>query len=257
MVLLKGAVFVLAVLIYSVIGLAFKIMRLLFLSTAYFRAISHWTKIFCRFLRSLLNIQVTLEGDAPSLRESGNLIISNHLSYLDGVILGSLFGLIYVSKAQVKSWPLFGWMAQAGGTIFIERGNKGKSLDYIQQVEQMLKRKVNVLVFPEGTSTNGEQLREFQSVHFQSALDAQAAILPLGIRYTKINQQALDTQNRDRICWYGQVKLPEHLFEVLKAQSIEVTVRIYHKVDASNHSSRKDLSESLHDVIAQGYPLFK
>lgn len=225
------------------------------------RYISRWTRIFCRFLRFILKIRVVIEGDAASLDENGNFIVSNHLGYLDGVVLGSLFAVVYISKSQVKNWPLFGWMTQAGRTIFIDRKRKNKSLDYIQETVKVLKRKINVLIFPEGTSTKGERLYPFQSVHFQSPLDAGSPIVPVVITYTKINGEKVTLKNRDSVCWYGQNKFSEHVRGVLQLTSIEARVVVGPKINPDTFQNygyaRKDLSEFLHNNMANSYPLFR
>ncbi len=208
-----------------------------------------------------MNIKVIIEGNSSCLNEGGNFIVSNHLGYLDGIVLGSLFAVIYVSKSQVKQWPLFGWMTMVSGTIFIDRQRKNKSADYVQETSRMLKRGINVLLFPEGTSTNGESLFTFQSVHFQSPLNSAAPVLPVIITYTKIDKEEVGLTNRDRVCWYGQVKFHQHIRQVLELNNIEAKVVIYPKIDAAiflkEGYSRKDLSETLHKIISSNYPLFK
>jgi 1-acyl-sn-glycerol-3-phosphate acyltransferase len=175
--------------------------------------------------------------------------------------LGSLCRVIYISKSQVKNWPLFGQVTIIGRTIFIDRARKNKVDDYIQETISVLKKKVNTLIFPEGTSTNGERLLCFQSVHFQSPLEANSPILPLSIAYTKIDGEEVTAKNRDNLCWYGQIKFQEHLLQVLKIGKIEATVTVYPKIYLGNflkqEYNRKELSEKLHDIIAQSYPIFK
>lgn len=260
MILGKTIFLILGIFIYIAIALFINIL-IFFNASLRLRIVSRWTRIFNRFLRILFKIRVIIEGSHLYLRESGNFIVSNHLSYLDGVVLGSLFALIYVSKSKVKSWPLFGWMTMAASTIYIDRKRKYKAMDYIQETTQMLKRKLNVLVFPEGTSTNGERLFPFQSVHFESSLNVRCPVLPLVITYTKINKEAVNLKNRDKICWYGQEKFYSHLCKMLTLDSVEAKVKICPKIDLANISnvnySRKVLSESLYKIILPYYPLFK
>lgn len=249
---------ILGIVIYILVGLILNAILFVY-PLIRFRIISHWTRTLNRFLRLILGIRVIVEGDSLCLKEKGNFIISNHLGYLDGVVLGSLFAVVYVSKNQVRTWPLFGLMTAVAGTIFIDRQRKNKTADYIHQTTKMLERKVNVLVFPEGTSTNGERLLDFQSVHFQASLNSKSPVLPVTINYTKINKTEVHPQGRDRVCWYGQVNFLEHLLGVLKLNCIEAKVRIYPKIDLANplgrSFSRKELAESLYKIILNSYPL--
>jgi len=259
MALLKGIVLLPGIFIYILTGLFVKI--IFFIPSWRLRIISYWTKIFCNYLRFILKIKVFVEGGKPRLNREGVFIISNHLGYLDGIILGSLFPVIYVSKAEVKKWPLFGWVSEAGSTILIDRKRKSRSPDYIQEAALALKRKLNLLIFPEGTSTCGEKLLPFQSIHFQSCLDAQSQILPVIITYTKINGLKATVENRDKVCWYGQVSFLRHVCGVLGLHSLEAKVAIQPRIEPQDFikygSSRKELGHELYGRMAINYPLFR
>lgn len=261
MIIFKKLSLIMGIFIYIIIGFGLRIFLLSVSPSVRFRSISRLTKMFNRFLRLIFRIKIIIEGERSALKERGSFIVSNHLSYLDGIVLGSIFPVIYTSKSEVRHWPLLGWMTEAGGTIFIDRKRKTRSVDYIQEATQMLKRKINVIVFPEGTSTNGAKLLPFQSIHFQAPLNSRCPILPIAINYTKINQEDVGLENRDRVCWHGQVKFPEHLLGVLNLESIEAKIVIYPKVDLASLSgsdySRKELSEALYKIIERNYPLFE
>ena len=89
------------------------------------RIVSHWMRSFTLSLRRILNIKITVEGDAEQLQRGGYVIISNHFGYLDGIVLGSLFPVIFVSKLEVKNWPVLGQWTTLCGTVFINRQQKG------------------------------------------------------------------------------------------------------------------------------------
>jgi 1-acyl-sn-glycerol-3-phosphate acyltransferase len=245
---------------YIAIAAIIKII-LFFNRTLSLKLITAWTRLFSIFLRMILNIKIDILGSQECLNENGNFIISNHLGYLDGIVISSLFKIVFVSKSEVRNWPLFGLMSCVGGTIFIDRKRKDKSVDYIRQTQNTLKKRLNVLVFPEGTSTNGERLYPFQSIHFQAPLEAKASILPITITYTKINKQRACIRNRDEVCWYGQVKFYKHFFRVFKLREVQVRITIHPKINPqvilNNSHDRKNLSQSLYELISQKYPLFQ
>ncbi len=162
--ILKALFLFLLIFIYLAFGLLLHFLIIFLKPSLRYRIISHWTKLLSICLRKILGIKLCLEGETIYLKEGGNFIISNHLSYLDGIVLASLFPVIFVSKLQVKNWPLFGWVAQIGGTIFIDRKRKLSSIESIEEITNMLKRQVNILLFPEGTSTNGGRVLPFQSI---------------------------------------------------------------------------------------------
>ncbi len=251
----------LGIFIYIIIAAGLQFLLFLTVPLLRLRIISLWTRVFNKFLRFIFRIKIVITGERKRLNENGNFIISNHLGYLDGIVLASLFPVVFVSKNEVKSWPLFGLMTRVAGTIYIDRKRKQQSLHYIYRTAHTLKRKANILVFPEGTSTNGEKLLDFQSVHFEAPLTAGSAILPITLYYTKINGQEVDSQNRNKVCWYGQMKLVPHLLGLMRLDNIEVKVIVHPKIESGaqlmSYYSRRQLSESLHKIISADYPLFK
>lgn len=209
---------------------------------------------FAALVRTVLNIKITVEGDRDHLESGGYFIISNHLGYVDGIVLGSVFPVIYVSKKEVRGWPLIGPWTALCGTVYIDRRRKDKIPLLVGEIARKLKQKANVLIFPEGTSTNGDQLLPFQSAHFAAALRAQAATVPVTLTYQRINHQPLTKDNRDRVYWYGDMEFLGHFWELLAVRSIEVTVRIHPAIETSGYrndsSGRKALSEACYDSVA-------
>ena len=123
--------------------------------------ISRLTYSFSFLLRTILNIKVTVAGDAGQIDEGDTVIISNHLGYVDGFVLGSIFPVVFVSKREVKKWPVIGLWATLGGTIFINRQKKGEVGLLVMEMSKKLKEGANILLFPEGRATNGERMLPF------------------------------------------------------------------------------------------------
>jgi len=99
-----------------------------------------------------------VEGDAEQLGRGGCVIISNHFGYLDGIVLGSLFPVVFVSKSEVKSWPVVGQWSTLCGTVFINRQRKGLIPLAVKEISEKLEQQANILLFPEGAATNGERM---------------------------------------------------------------------------------------------------
>lgn len=221
--------------------------------------ISNLTKEFSIFLRRIINIDISVRGNNAYLKEKGNFIVSNHQSYLDGIVLASLFPLIFVSKLQVKSWPIFGLMARLGGTVFIKREKKLESGAALEKIINILKSRVNVLNFPEGTSTDGSKVLPFQSIFFQAPIVSRATVIPITIQYTKINSQNLSLLNRDRVFWYGQIKFFKHILGLVRLNSIAVEITIHPKIKIESVSGgsklRKHLSRMCRSIILKDFSL--
>lgn len=218
------------------------------------RIVSQVMRGFNTLLRVLLGVRITVAGSTDGLDTSARFIVSNHLGYLDGIVLASLFPVIFVTKRQVRRWPVIGQLLTLLEIIFIDRENKNDILRIVNRISKTLRKETNVLVFPEGTSTNGEKLLPFQSAFFAGPLMAHAAVVPVTLTYTFIDQQPVSAANRDRIYWYGDMSFAPHLWNLLAASRIEVSVKIHPALETSNlrndSLNRKQLSQACHDVIA-------
>lgn len=205
-------------------------------------------------VRALLNIRVRLEGDPKRVGDGGCLIASNHLGYVDGIILGSMFPVVFVSKKEVRRWPWIGAWTALCGTIYIDRQRKEKIPLLVGEMAEKLNQGANVLSFPEGTSTNGDRLLPFQSAPFAAPLRARAPIVPVTLTYRRIDGRPLTSDNRDRVYWYGDMEFLGHFWELLAVRRIEVTVRIHAAIETSRYKNdslgRKALSQRTYDAIA-------
>jgi 1-acyl-sn-glycerol-3-phosphate acyltransferase len=220
------------------------------------RIVSQLMRRFNRILRIFLNVKIDLEGAKDCLSADGRFIVSNHLGYLDGIVLGSLFPVIFVTKRQVKRWPVIGQLLALLGTIFVDRENKQDILRVIDRISGTLRQGANVVIFPEGTSSNGEKLLPFQSAFFAAPLMARASVAPVTITYRFVDREPLSAANRDRVYWYGDMSFVPHLWDLLGTNRLEVSVKIHPSMETSllqkSSCGRKQLSQACYDAIAQG-----
>jgi 1-acyl-sn-glycerol-3-phosphate acyltransferase len=153
-----------------------------------------------------LGIRTRLEGRPPT----HGLAVANHLSYLDIVILSAVMPCFFVSKVEVDGWPFFGEAARSGGTIFLDRASRSSANAAADEISERLKLSIPVLLFPEGTSTDGSRVLRFHSRLIDPATSAGTPITAAAIRY--VIQDG--TQERD-LCWFGDEQFLTHLWKVL------------------------------------------
>lgn len=163
----------------------------------------------------------------PAFEAAGLFLVSNHLSYLDGFVLGALFPVVYVTKTELKKWPLIGFMTEISGTLFVDRSHKGCLLGAIQEIAETLKNGGNVLYFPEGNSSNGDRLLPFVPTFFEAPLAAGASITPATIMYQAIDNFPVTADNKDRIYWYGDMTFMDHFLTLLLCRSVDVVVKVH------------------------------
>jgi len=215
--------------------------------------VSRWIRSFTWLLRTILNIKVTVEGDEGQLEGSGYMIISNHLGYVDGIVLGSLFPVVFVSKKEVKSWPVIGLWTTLCGTVFINRQKKGLVPLAVKEISRKLKQEANILLFPEGAATNGDRMLPFQTAPLAAPLRSRAIIVPITLAYRSIEDQPISVANRDLIYCYGDMDFVPHFWKLLALRQVEVRVTIQPKIECSryedNSAGRKKLAEDCYDRV--------
>lgn len=217
------------------------------------KIVSRLNRIYTLLLRSILNIKVTVAGDEGQLERGGYVIIANHVGYIDGIVLGSIFPIVFVSKKEVRSWPIVGQWNILCGTIFIDRQHKGLAGMMVQEMSRKLKQEANILLFPEGTSTNGEQMLPFQTVPLAAPLRSRSVIVPTTIAYKSIDDAPVSLANRDSLYWYGDMDFMSHFWKLLGLRSIDVLVTIQPRVECfryrDNSAGRKTLAEDCYDRV--------
>lgn len=217
------------------------------------KIISRVNRNFTLLLRLILNIKVTVTGDEGQMERGGYVIIANHVSYVDGIVLGSIFPILFVSKREVKSWPVVGQWNVLCGTIFINRQKKEESGSTVDEIARKLKQEANVLLFPEGTSTNGEKLLPFQTVPFAAPLRNRSIIVPATLTYKTIDDKPVSAANRDTVYWYGEMDFVSHFWKLLGLHSIEALVTIQPRIEcfhyADNSAGRKKLAEDCYNRV--------
>ena len=199
-----------------------------------------WLHRSCRMVLRRMGIGITVEGSPP---RSG-VIVSNHLSYFDILLYGATFPCVFVSKAEVRSWPLLGILAAFGGTVFIDRGRASSAAAGAKQITALLEGGVPVLLFPEGTSSDGSQVLRFHASLFAPAVAARAPVTPASIEYSA----APDAAEQD-LCYYGDISFGPHLLKTLRLPKIRATIRF--AAESGTYANRKlAAAETWTEVVA-------
>ena len=175
------------------------------------------------------------------------------MSYVDGIVLGSIFPIVFVSKKEVRRWPVVGLWNILCGTIFIDRQHKQEVGSMVDEMVAKLKHEANILLFPEGTSTNGERMLPFQTVPLAAPLRNRSIIVPTTLTYKSIEDRPVSSANRDLIYWYGDMDFVTHFWKLLALRGVEVLVTIQPRVECfrypDNSAGRKKLAEDCYDRV--------
>jgi 1-acyl-sn-glycerol-3-phosphate acyltransferase len=170
------------------------------------------------------------------------LLVSNHLSYLDILAISSVTPAVFVSKAEVRSWPLFGWFATIAGTVFIQRERRTHVGEVNREIEIALAAGALVVVFPEGTSSDGTDVLPFRASLLEPALRGGHEISVSWIHY-----ELPDGDARNEVCYWGEHSFLPHLVNLLGKKSVHATVR-FGKFQRTT-DDRKELAQQLRAAV--------
>lgn len=182
------------------------------------------------------------------------LYVANHCSYFDIVVLGAKLHASFIAKKEVASWPGIGRMAQIAGTVFIERRAR-QSKNQKDELSDRLERQCNSLIlFPEGTSSNGQSVLTFKSALFSVAEAGHRAlpVQPVSVAYTKLDGMPLGRGWRSHYSWYGDMDLASHLWMALGIGRVTATVIFHPPVTLEQWGSRKALAEHCEKQVRDG-----
>lgn len=198
---------------------------------------ARWLQESCSLVLRSLGVKVQLRG---SLRAQG-LIVANHLSYLDVPAFAAATPCVFIAKREVRRWPVFGFFARCGGTIFIDRQSRASTDAVAEQTREALRKGVSVLLFPEGTSTDGSAVLRFHPSLLEPAIVLGKPISPAAIGY-----RVAGGEERD-VCYYGDIHFAPHLLEVLGRR--EISAEVEFDRGAQTYADRKAAAQGLREKI--------
>jgi 1-acyl-sn-glycerol-3-phosphate acyltransferase len=198
-----------------------------------------WLQSACRGVLSGLGIRWSVAG-APATH---GLVVSNHLSYLDILIYSAVMPCAFVSKMEINRWPYFGLAARAGGTLFVDRASRASALVVAAEMMERLKLPVPVLLFPEGTSTDGAQVQRFHPTLFEPAVKVGAPVTAAAVRY--VIERGVPERE---LCWFGNAPFLSHLWKALGTPGFSATVVFG---SAAIYSSRREAARATHAQVSE------
>ncbi len=211
-----------------------------------------------RFVCRLIGLRISVAGSpAPG----GVLMAANHLGWLDIPILSAVAPLSFVAKQEVGSWAFFGTLARLQRTIFIRR-ERAKAAEDRDTIRKRLSAGETLVIFPEGTSSDGHRVLPFKSSLFAAAelnLGEDAAhhvrcvpVQPVSIAYVGLHGMPMGRETRPFFAWYGDMELVPHLWEAFRMGPIDVVVELHKPLTIDEAGDRKRLSARVESIVRAG-----
>ena len=205
-------------------------------------------RLVCR----VMGIDIERRG-APSV-ERPTLFVANHLTYLDISVLSATVETSFVAKREIASWPFFGWLAKLQRTVFIGRRRAGVA-EEADEVARHLAAGRNLVLFPEGTSCDGQRVRPFKSSLLSVAEAAPGgktiAVQPVTLAYPRLDGMPLGRGYRPLVAWFGDMTLPDHMFAMLGMGRLTAVIEFHEPVTLARFGSRKALALYCQETIGR------
>lgn len=175
-----------------------------------------WMHYWCATCLHRLGIQYGVSGVPPV----AGLVVSNHLSYLDIMVFGAVMRCVFVSKAEVKSWPVFGWLTTMAGTVYVDRKRRSDTRNANDGISRAMQQGLPVVVFPEGTSSGGAEVLPFYPSLFEPAVENNSMVTAAYLNYE------VDGGNvAEDVAYWGTMTFFPHLLRLLSLTEIRATIR--------------------------------
>jgi 1-acyl-sn-glycerol-3-phosphate acyltransferase len=212
------------------------------------RSPERFARTYWAGIRRILGIRVRVQGALSGQRPV--LFVANHCSWLDIVTLGSVLPGCFIAKGEVAKWPLIGLIAKLGRTIFVSRNRAGVGRER-NELQDRLAAGDNIILFPEGTTSDGTRILPFSTAFLALAEGKDAPwVQPVTLVYDAIDGLPVRRRDRPQISWYGDMTLAPHFAVIGRRRSLHATIILHEPVAPGTYSNRKALSAALEATLS-------
>jgi len=211
-------------------------------------------RIVARIMGMRVKVVGAIEGGG------GVLVASNHISWLDIVSISTVGPISLIAKKQVDTWPFFGLLARLQETVYVERERRAKTAEQRDVIKDRLSQGDTIVLFPEGTSSDGNRVLPFKSALLSAAEgkirdrnggEKAIRVQPMSVAYTKIQGLPMNRDYRPFVAWYGDMDLIPHLLELFSLGPIDCEITIHPSMTVEQMGSRKALTVACEKIISE------
>ena len=215
-------------------------------------------KFYHQTLCKMMGIRAHVIGEPI---RGGGLMLANHSSWMDIIILSSICPLAFVAKSEVNTWPLFGLLARLQNTIFVHRGDKARTLNDRETIRARIEAGDGIILFPEGTSSDGNRVLSFKSALLGAAELPRGdkgkgfedtRVQPVSVGYVARYGIPMGRETRPSYAWYGDMDLVSHLWESFASGPVDVVVEFHSPLSVREAGGRKQVAEQAERIVREG-----
>lgn len=177
------------------------------------------------------------------------LLVGNHLGMMDVLILASVRSCLFITSVEMKNTPLLGTLCEMGGCLFVERRSRGNINNEIGSIREALKQGHTVVLYPEGTSTNGERMLPFKKTMMTAAAGTGVSILPMVINYTHVNSEPMSWKWRNHVFWYGDQSFVPAIWRMMTLKYFRVEIEFLNPIVCDSEEKRREIAAMAQEQI--------
>jgi 1-acyl-sn-glycerol-3-phosphate acyltransferase len=220
----------------------------------YVENVSRW----CQRALAAMRFEIECVGlENLDLKNKNYLFVSNHMSYLDVMIFSSKLPSVFVTSVDMGEVFFLGTLAEMGGSIFVERRSRQRVDQDLSVMSETLRSGFNIVIYPEGTSTDGQKLLPFKKSLLMSAVDAGRDVVPVALKYMEIDGEPFTKANADKVCWYGDMTFADHFLGLLTFKKVKVRLEFLEPISSQPVNAkdriRTELAEKSWHAIQNAY----
>ena len=242
------------ILIFLLLIIAFSIPIQIFCNIFGFKLKRIYPLYFYQMIKIVTGIYINFNTTRLNKKNMGFLYIANHVSWFDIICLGTLLNARFIAKKEVSQMGIFGFLAMLSNTFFIDNENKNKIVEYNYLIQKKLKAGENFIIFPEGTTSDGNGIKNFKSSMLECAFDNnnEIKIQPISICYSKLNNIPMGIYLRRNIAWVGDTSMVAAMANFLRSGRITVDIIFHDLMSVNNFKNRKELAAHCEKQILSG-----
>ena len=208
--------------------------------------------LFHRGLARALGIRIVTHGQPA--RRGRVLFVCNHLSWADIPVLGAKLRAAFVAKSEVSGWGMVGWLATLARTVYVERDRRSSAGEQRDSIGQRLAAGESLILFPEGTNSDGTHVLPFKSALFAVADGIDDVLIqPVTIAYTRVNGMPVTRERLPDLAWIGDTELFPHALAFMALGRVRAEILFHPAVSAGDFANRKALARHCEDAVSEGY----
>ncbi len=209
------------------------------------RSLSKWS----RFTLFVLGVKVKPITPEHARSLQGALLVGNHTTYVDVLVIASQVSTCFVTSMEIKNSFGLGHICRTAGCLFVDRKNKRNIFNEVGEIQEGLAQDLKVTIFPEATSTDGEQIIKFRKPLYLAAIKAAKPVVPVVINYRRVGGLPIDVQSRDSIFWYGDMDFVPHLLRLTSNGGVDAEVHFLEPIKTSPTSDAGEIAETSQRLV--------